>query len=244
MHFLAMDRADIQHGVRECAKGMARPTKQDLEKLKRIGRYLKGHPRYLMRFAKQTDVHAINIFADSDWAGDKATRKNVSRGVLQIGNAVVKTWSSTQTVIALSSGEAELYATNKGAAQAMGLQSMLTDTGISLEIRLFTDSSTAKAIVKRTGLAKIRHIDVNELWLQQKVKDKVLTHKKIKNVYNPADLLTKPQDAAAIWGHLELMDHRLEGGRSIVAPDLNVIEDSNGLAFYLLHLAEIPCYHA
>ena len=41
LNYLAQDRPDIQFAVRECAKEMSSPTSEGLEKMKRIGRYLK-----------------------------------------------------------------------------------------------------------------------------------------------------------------------------------------------------------
>ena len=66
-------------------------------------------------------------YADSDWAGDKVSRKSTSGGLLMIGGHLIKSWSSTQPVIALSSGEAELYALVKAASQAKGLCSLMAD---------------------------------------------------------------------------------------------------------------------
>ena len=46
-----------------------------------------------------------------------------------MGTHTIKTWSKTQSLIALSSGEAELYATLRAAAESFGLMSMLRDVG-------------------------------------------------------------------------------------------------------------------
>ena len=70
-----------------------------------------------------------------------------------------------------------------------------------------------------------------------------MVHIKIKNVYNVADMMTKPQDFSTIRNLMELMDHHHEEGRSVVAPDLNLIDDDNGLAFYIMNKLDIPCYH-
>ena len=48
----------------------------------------------------------------------------------------VKSWSSTQTVVARSSGEAEYYAAVKGASEGLGLQAMLRDVGIDNQVRV------------------------------------------------------------------------------------------------------------
>ena len=76
----------------------------------------------------------------------------------RLGDHVVKSWSSTQSIIALNTGEAELYAINKTAATALGLQSLLTDLGVQMDIRVFTDATTGKPIVTIRGLGKVRHI--------------------------------------------------------------------------------------
>ena len=67
----------------------------------------------------------INAYADSDYAGCIKTRKSTSGGAIMIGNHCIKSWSSTQSVIALSSGEAELYSLVKATSQAIGIKHML-----------------------------------------------------------------------------------------------------------------------
>ena len=73
----------------------------------------------------------MNCFGDSDVAGKLDSRKSTSGGLVSLGDHAIKTWSSTQSVIALSTGEAEMYAINKTAATGMGGQSILNDLGIT-----------------------------------------------------------------------------------------------------------------
>ena len=80
---------------------------------------------------------------------------------------------------------------NKAAATAMGLKSLLADLAVDLEIKVFTDATTGKAMATRRGLGKVRHIAVNELWLQEKMHDGNIKVMNIKNTFNPADLMTK-----------------------------------------------------
>ena len=51
----------------------------------------------------------------------------------------------------------------------MGLRSMINDLGAEVAIRLNTDASAARGIACRRGLGKVRHIEVNQLWVQDKV---------------------------------------------------------------------------
>ena len=124
----------------------------------RIAKYLLGRKRYVLKFGYQKQVYALNCFGDSDFAGEIETRKSTSGGLMCLGDHAIKTWSSTQSVIALSTGEAEMYAINKTAASGMGGNSILHDLGVNLDLRVFTDATTGKSLVTRRGLGKVRHM--------------------------------------------------------------------------------------
>ena len=222
-NFIAQDRPDIQYAVKEAAKGMSPPKKSDWDKLLRIGQYLSGKPRYVIKLVSQKDVHSINAYGDSDFAADVVTRKSLSGGLVCLGDHVVKTWSSSQSIIALSTGEAELYALIKASATALGLKSLLEDLGVNLEIKVFTDATTGKAMAVRRGLGKVRHIAVNELWIQERVYLGDLKIVKIKNKFNPADLMTKHLSHGEIVNILEQLNHVHAEGRSEEAPELALV---------------------
>ena len=74
----------------------------------------------------------------------------------------------------------------------MGLQSLFADWNLELELSLYTDSSSAKAIASRRGTGKsTRHIQTGMLWLQERVAAKHLRVVKVASELNPADMLTK-----------------------------------------------------
>ena len=83
-----------------------------------------------------------------------------------LGSHAVKSWSSTQAVIALSSGEAELAGATKAAAIALGMKSLMRDFGILTAPRVWTDSSAALGMCGRQGLGKVRHLDCAYLYIQ------------------------------------------------------------------------------
>ena len=57
-----------------------------------------------------------------------------------------------------------------------------------------TDSSAAMGISNRRGLGKVRHIELNQLWLQETVNSKEIEMRKMKGEDNVADALTKHLD--------------------------------------------------
>ena len=139
-----------------------------MEKLVRLGRYLKLHPRVEYRFKYQRVMADLTVWTDSDHAGCRRTRKSTSGGIIIFGSHVIKSWSSTQAVIALSSGEAEYYSMVKGASVGLGIHAMMREIGVIVHLGLRCDASAAIGIVLRRGLGRVRHIDVSQLWLQHK----------------------------------------------------------------------------
>ena len=87
-----------------------------------------------------------------------------------IGAHVIRTWSSTQPSVTLSSGEAEFYGLVKAAGAGLGHQSIMRDFGLETPVRVWTDSSAAIGISTRSGLGKLRHLETHTLWVQKKVR--------------------------------------------------------------------------
>ena len=185
-NFLSQDRFDTKFAVKELSRRMAKPRNKDWRKLIRLAKYLIGRERFVVDFLYQESINKIDVWTDTDYAGCRETRKSTSGGVIMLGKHIIKGWSATQKVIALSSGEAEYYGCVKGSAEAIGSQSILADMGVNVRIRLSEDSTAAKGIADRTGLGKVRHIEVNQLWLQEKVRNKDIELRKVKGLENLA----------------------------------------------------------
>ncbi len=156
---------------------------------------------------------------------------------MTLGAHAIMMWSSTQAVVAMSSGEAELYALTKGAANTIGMLSLASDFGQTLHGRISSDASAAIGIVNRTGVGKLRHVRVQYLWLQDKVRNGELEVAKVPGVVNPADLFTKHLDIATMSGHLERLGFELRSDRAETAPTLNSLEEggSTGCVVKILH---------
>ena len=202
---------------------MANPRQGDWAALKRIGRYLKGSPRLIQHFRWQQMPETVDVFTDSDWAGCRSTCRSTSGGITRFGAHTLKTWSSTQATVALSSAEAELYALTKGAAQALGFITLMADMGVQVKATVHTDASAAIGIARRAGLGKLRHLNVRYLWLQHELQSIELTLHKVHGLENPADLVTKHLNQHLARKHMEILDMRTEGGRAANAPTLSSI---------------------
>ena len=133
---------------------MSDPRQRHWKALVRIARYLKGVPRavYQFRSSAQPWQKGCQIYSDTDFAGCRTTRKSTSGGCALINGHLIKTWSSTQKVIALSSGEAELAGIVKAASEGLGLRSLHVDLGLQIDFELHADSSAAIGMAERVGV--------------------------------------------------------------------------------------------
>ena len=62
----------------------------------------------------------------------------------------------------------------------MGFQTLVKDLGGAVDRQVMMDASAAKAIIERRGIHKVRHLDVDILWLQQEEARRLMPLQKIK----------------------------------------------------------------
>ena len=67
----------------------------------------------------------------------------------------------------------------------------MADLGLEVEVQVNTDSSAATSIASRRGAGRVRHIEVRELCVQDRIAKAELEMRKVKGEENAADGLTK-----------------------------------------------------
>ena len=217
-NYLGMDRTDMCYAAKELCRSMSKPTKGSFKALVRLVRYLQGAPWLVYSFDWQKEEERLIVYTDTDYAGCLETRKSTSGGVAFRGRHFIKHWSATQKTVTLSSGEAELGGIVKAASEALGLRSISLDLGIALKIELHADSSAAIGICNRTGIGRVRHLAVGQLWIQDKLREGTLKLYKVAGDKNIADVCTKHLLGPALHALLDLMPVFLESERAKSAP--------------------------
>ena len=134
------------------------------------------------------------------------------------GSHCIKHWSTTQTTLSLSSGESELHGIARGIQNGLGFQSLARDIAIHRELRIHSDATAAIGIARQRGLGKLRHLGVEDLWVQHKVRSKVVDLVKVDGKVNPADIFTKYVEAPILAQALKRMNLFAEEGRAKSAP--------------------------
>ena len=225
-NYLSLDRPDMSFATKELCRRMSGPLQQDLEGLRRIAGYLAGSPRVVYDYPWQPEP-GLSVYADTDFAGCLVTRRSTSGGCALRGRHLVKHWSSTQKVVTLSSGEAELAGVVKAVGEALGLQSLGRDLGLEMGIEVHADSSAAVGMCRRSGIGKVRHLAVGQLWVQERLRMGDFRLFKVAGNDNPADALTKHLSRNLLDQHLGAMSVLRLGGRAASAPKVAAaIDDS------------------
>nr|GEX82418.1 hypothetical protein [Tanacetum cinerariifolium] len=78
--YLTASRPDIMFAIRDCARHQVTPKECHLHAVKRIFRYLKGHPKLGLWYPKESPFDLVS-FSDSDYSGATQDRKSTTRGV-------------------------------------------------------------------------------------------------------------------------------------------------------------------
>ena len=209
---------------------MTNPRNIDWLALRRIARYLAGKPRMVYRFAWQASGE-LTTYVDTDFGGCLETRRSTSGGCILYGTHLVRHWSTTQKVLALSSGEAELYGVVKGASEALGLQSFAADLGITAAIIIKTDSSAAIGICSRAGIGRVRHLATGQLWVQERLRAGAFRLFKHPGEANPSDICTKHVPSELLVRHLPTIGSYVELGRPDCAP---MVTEKRGLQMLVM----------
>merc|ERR1712122_122004 len=218
-NYLALDRPDISFATKELRRRMSAPRRSDVPALARVVRYLAAEPRVAYRYAWQPTA-PLRVCVDTDFAGCARTRKSTSGGCILLGGHLVKHWASTQKIITLSSGEAELGGIVKGIAEGLGLKSLAADLGLPVDVHVYADSAAAIGICRRSGIGRVRHLAVGQLWVQERIRAGEVKLFKIPGGENPADMLTKHVPRELADRHMQSMCLSRGGSRAVTAPHI------------------------
>ena len=215
--YIAQDRPDIQFPTKILATYMAHPCIKALAAVKHLALYLAGTETsgILLRrcdpydtvfdkwseselvepdFRQDRSFITMDIFSDSSWGDERSTRKSTTAGMIFVNGCLIHSICRAQATIALSSCEAELYAANTAMVESIYLfqliQFLMNDEA-AVRQRLFLDSTSAKFVVQRSGVGRLKHVSIKHMFLQQLLRQKVFSIHKVPTRINPADLNTK-----------------------------------------------------
>lgn len=146
----------------------------------------------------------MKAFADSDWAGDRETRKSITGYVVMVIGSPVSWKSQRQTIVALSSAEAEYVALSTCSKNLVWMRRLFwelhntsryhEDARINKNF-VFVDNTAAMSLASSGQVsAKSKHIEVKYHHVRDLIIRGVLVLAYIPTQDQVADLLTKAVD--------------------------------------------------
>ncbi|KOM58517.1 hypothetical protein LR48_Vigan11g155100 [Vigna angularis] len=192
MYAMICTRPDIAHAVGAVSRFMANPGEEHWNAVKRVLRYIKGTSDVALCFGGSKFI--VRGYVDSDYAGDLDKRKSTTGYVFKLAGGVVSWLSKLQTVVALSTTEAEYMAATQACKEAIWIQRLLEELGHKQnKITVYCDSQSALHIARNPAFhSRTKHIGVQYHFVREVVEKGDVDLEKICTKDNLADVMTKP----------------------------------------------------
>ena len=197
MYTMVSTRPDIAYPVSVLSRYMANPDQKHWKAIKRIFRYLK-ETRELGLVLGGSDKVTLEGYSDSDFAGDKETRRSTSAYIFKIGEGTISWMSKKQDVVATSTTEAEYMALGKATSEALWLKRFLEELGYKLPaVKIYGDNQSSIALAKNPQFhPRTKHIDVRFHFIRERIEKGEIILKYLRTDEMLADLLTKAHGKA------------------------------------------------
>lgn len=213
--FLAsVARPDIAFTVNQLSRYNENPNNDHWEGVKRLLRYLQGTKEYGLTFeaVEKCDVDFVQAYSDSDFAGDSESRRSTSGYVIMMNGTAIDWFSKRQSVVALSTAEAEFIAATEAIKQAIVMRRFCQEFGVAdYPITINMDNQSAMRMIEDEGARKrTKHIDVRCKFLQEKL-GKEYQLKFVDSKHQLADILTKPLSKGSFEFIRSLLNIKKEG---------------------------------
>jgi len=193
--YLTAIRPDIMFGVSLISKFMAQSLKSTHWLVgKRILRYVAGTGNYSILYASDLNFK-VTGYIDSDFVGNIDDRRSTSQYVFSFGLGAVSWASVKQSIVTLSSTEAEYVATTTTACQTVWMRRILKE--LLHEQRepthIFCDNKSAIALSRNHVFhKKSKHIDTRYHFIRELVSNNEIYMEFCRLEDQFAEIFTKP----------------------------------------------------
>jgi hypothetical protein len=218
-------RPDIAFSVTALSRYNIQPLEMHATAAKRVLRYLKTTSEFRIHYRRlphPANSTTIIGYTDSDWAGNVTTRKSVGGCVFGLGytntsqdlvmSGLIHWQAKSQSVVALSTLEAEYIACSHTIRESLWLRRMLKEAADGMAVKISDgpvpigcdNQGAIKLITSGVVQQKSKHIDVKYHHVHDEQLKGNVRFQYVTSASNPANLLTKPLAAPRHQQLLEL----------------------------------------
>jgi hypothetical protein len=196
LNYLAStSRPDIAYAVSVLARYLNDPRYPHAVAAKRVLRYLQGTKHLKLVYGQQKEGEPFITYSDADHGGCLDTGRSTSGYMVRVGGAAVSWRSKLQTMVTLSTTEAEYIAAVEAGKEIIWMSNIHGELGQSITSppTLFIDNQSAIQVAKNPEHhGRMKHLDLKYFWLRDRVGTGELRPVHVPTNENAADLLTKP----------------------------------------------------
>ena len=192
LHLANCTRPDISHLVGALARHLQCALTSHWTAALNLLKYLSGTLDLALVYGTQSGLQG---FTDSDYGGDKGTRRSTTGVVFLLHGAAVSWQSKLQPTVSLSTTEAEYQAAGAGAREALWLRKLLPELGVFISgpLVIFGDNEAALCLTKnQMTTPRSKHIDIVHHFARERVESGEICFVYVESANNVADILTKP----------------------------------------------------
>lgn len=187
-------RPDISYTVGVLARFCKNPGMQHWAAVKHLLRYLKGTMDYKLSYSPSDSPELFTTYTDADHGGNPDNGRSTSGYVVKMGTGAIGWRSRLQTLVALSTTEAEFVAATYAGTEILYLRNLFSAMGYSFDTpsTLHIDNNSALSVAKNPEHhGRMKHLDLRFYWLRDEVEKGHIGLKYLPTAQMPADILTK-----------------------------------------------------
>ena len=141
-----------------------------------------------------SDQKQLIAYTDANWGNDRLDRKSITGSTIYYGKNPILWSTRKQSVVALSTAEAEYIACAHVTCDLMYLQSVLQDLTQECDIpTIYVDNQSALNMLHSYENSKrSRHIDIKYHYIKDVINKSLMKAQYIQSDKNIADMFTKP----------------------------------------------------
>jgi len=198
LNYLSVNtRPDITLTTNRLSEANQGPSEQHLQLLKHLFRYLIGLYNLSLRYGRKFPISNLQLraYGDASFADRIDTRFSTAGHIVFLAGSPILWKSKKQTLVTLSSTEAEFVNLTPTASSLLWVHQILKDAGYPqpMPLVLFTDSQNARLITLNPLIsARTRHIDIRYKWIIDRTKKGDFNIQHVSTTNMVADGLTKP----------------------------------------------------
>lgn len=172
LYAAVITRPDIAFGASRLARFNHNPSPEHHRAADRLLSYLLSTQSHALQFGDEDD---FVVASDASFGDNTLDRKSSQAYVMKLFGGVIGWRANKQDTVTTSTTEAELLALAQAAKEAMYVNRLINELGVSLDsqhIRIQCDNQqTIGLVTKEIAVlrTKLRHVDIHNHWLRQEI---------------------------------------------------------------------------